>query len=326
MNKHGQLWGVGGFLGMLCLILDSKTAIKGSVEGIDLCIQTLIPSLFPFFVFSILITEAFWGSSIPVLRPLGMLFHIPRGAESLLIPSFLGGYPVGASCISDSSQKGYLSKQQAEDLLAYCSNAGPSFIFGVIAPMFPNKTDPWIMWGIHIASAWMVSSFFIPEETTIVSELRKSSAFGTVMHAAVRSMALVCGWVVLFRVFLSFLNRWILWFLPEALQVLITGLLELSNGCCSLHTIPNPELRFFVCSGMLAFGGLCVTLQTVSSLKELSIVPYLTGKILQCTFTLLLSYLYLRGLYFALLLSILSPHCLSALFKKYSRNTKKAVV
>ena len=40
-------------LGMLALILDGRTAIEGARQGIGLCLRTVIPSLFPFFVLSI---------------------------------------------------------------------------------------------------------------------------------------------------------------------------------------------------------------------------------------------------------------------------------
>ena len=43
--------------GMMMLILDSQTAMHGAAEGIVLCINSVVPSLFPFFVLSILLTN-----------------------------------------------------------------------------------------------------------------------------------------------------------------------------------------------------------------------------------------------------------------------------
>ncbi len=97
--KRRNFWtGICVSLGMLALILDGRTAIEGARQGIELCLRTVIPSLFPFFVLSILLTSSLLGSSLIVLRPLGRLFGMPEGAESLLIPAFLGGYPVGREC------------------------------------------------------------------------------------------------------------------------------------------------------------------------------------------------------------------------------------
>ena len=49
MKSRNQLWtGLTGAAGMLVLILDAKTALAGAKEGIQLCLYTVIPSLFPF--------------------------------------------------------------------------------------------------------------------------------------------------------------------------------------------------------------------------------------------------------------------------------------
>lgn len=105
--KRRNFWtGICVSLGMLALILDGRTAIEGARQGIGLCLRTVIPSLFPFFVLSILLTSSLLGSSLIVLRPLGRLFGMPEGAESLLIPAFLGGYPVGAQNVAAAFRSG----------------------------------------------------------------------------------------------------------------------------------------------------------------------------------------------------------------------------
>ena len=37
---------------MVWMILDSRTVMEGALDGIQLCLWTVIPSLFPFFVIS----------------------------------------------------------------------------------------------------------------------------------------------------------------------------------------------------------------------------------------------------------------------------------
>ena len=69
------------------------------------------------------------------------------------------------------------------------------------------------------------------------------------LTTAIQVMATVCGWVVLFRVLLAFLKRWFFWILPAAVQVAVTGILELSNGCCELLAVADVSARFCICSG-----------------------------------------------------------------------------
>ena len=52
MTQRRRLTGIFSALGFLMLILDSKTAISGAADGVELCLRTVIPALFPFFVVS----------------------------------------------------------------------------------------------------------------------------------------------------------------------------------------------------------------------------------------------------------------------------------
>ena len=106
---------------------------------------------------------------------------------------------------------------------------------------------------------------------------------------AVRTTAIVCAWILLFRIILSFCNRWFLWAFPVPYQVLLSGFLELSNGCVLLNTLRQQGLRFILASSMLAFGGICVGLQTQSCTESLGYGEYFPGKVLQTLLSLLLS-------------------------------------
>ena len=326
MRKGKWLSGACGFIGLFCLIMDSRTAIEGSVAGIHLCIQTLVPSLFPFFLFSALIQNACYGNQFPVLYPLGRLFRMPRGTEALLIPAFLGGYPVGAVSIRDAYDHHQISRQDAERMLAYCNNCGPSFLFGVIGPMFSELKHVWVLWGIHIFSSCITANILpcpdVPSETP--DSCRKTT--GDSMVKALRAMALVCGWVILFRVILAFLYRWVFWLCPAPVQVLFTGLLELSNGCCLLRNIDNWELRFFISAILLSLGGLCVTMQSISAVKGLSMGLYAWGKVLHGVFSMMLSILYLRGNGLWVMAAVAAFAIYLEFRKKYSGNPRKAIV
>ena len=282
--------GIGTSLGMLILILDGKTALSGAREGIDLCLKTVVPSLFPFFLLSSLFTNAFAGRKLSLLRPLGALCGVPEGGESLLITGFLGGYPVGAQSVAGVYRAGQLSKADAERMLAFCNNAGPAFLFGMAAALFPRKSAAFLLWFIHILSA-VFAAVLIPRQQSGAVTLSRGNGItlSGAMGTAIQVMASVCGWVVLFRVLIAFLNRWVLWLLPLPVQVGITGLLELTNGCCALASVSDDALRFVMCSGMLAAGGVCVTMQTVSVTDGLNLRFYFLGKLLQVLFSLILA-------------------------------------
>lgn len=277
-------------IGMLVLILDGQTAVAGVRDGVELCIRTLIPSLFPFFFFSTLLTGTLIGQPMKLLAPLGSLCGIPSGAESLLMVGFLGGYPVGAQNVAEAFRRGQITKSDAERMLCFCNNAGPSFIFGMIGPMFSDWRIPWLIWGIHITGAILTALVTYEKPLPSTFSSNKQITPTEALERSVKAMATICGWVVLFRMLLAFLDSWFLWLVNDTMQVLISGFLELSNGCICLSIIDSDGLRFTLASIMLALGGICVTMQTASVVSGLSLWRYLPGKLLQGCFSVLLCF------------------------------------
>ncbi len=283
---------------MALLILDAKTALAGAREGLAICIQTAIPSLFPFFFLSTLLTGALVGAKMPLLRPLGRLCGVPEGAESLLAVGFLGGYPTGAANVAQAEAAGQLDRASARRMLGFCSNAGPAFLFGMTAGSFSGPHIPWILWAVHITSA-LLTAWSLPGKEAARAALPPSRPPDArqALNRAITAMAGVCGWVILFRVLLAVLRRWFLWMLPKPLQIAVAGALELVGGVCSLGELPGEGMRFVLCAGMLAFGGVCVGMQTLSVTGELGLGMYLPGKGLQTLFSLLLAEALLPALY-----------------------------
>jgi len=290
MRQKHLATGICACAGMLILILDGKTALAGAQEGLELCIKTVVPSLFPFILLSILLSGSFSASPLSVLRPLEHFCGIPEGSGPLLLSGFLGGYPTGAQSVAIAYTSGQLQKENADRMMAFCNNAGPAFLFGMVSAVFPNPSAPFLLWGIHLGSALLTAVLLpaFPSAPTVKTE-KKQLTLAEAMRTAITVTANICGWVILFRIIIAFLTGWILWLLPPEGQVTITGILELTNGCCELSRISDPELRFVICSGLLAWGGVCVTMQTHSVAANLSMKSYLKGKLLQTMFSLLLS-------------------------------------
>ena len=297
MGNRSIFSGIGAALGMLVLILDSQTALQGAAEGIDLCIRSVIPSLFPFFLLSGILVKSLIGTRFPLLRPVGRMLGIPEGADSLLLSGFLGGYPVGAKSIRDAWACGSLSTEDAHRMLAFCCNAGPAFLFGIAAPLISGRATGWALWAIHIFSA-VIIGLFLPGKSTDRVVLRQSATPGITQHLldSLKVTAQVCGWIVVFRIILNYLDRWFLWYFPVWGQVSIQGILELAIGCLSLAAISSEEIRFLMCSAMLSFGGCCVALQTRSVTPGLSLKSYFMGKLGQTILSILFSAIYLGAI------------------------------
>lgn len=296
MERRKNLAAASVAAGMLLLILDSRCAVQSGQQAAELCIRSVIPTLFPFLFLSALVTDLLWGTHGQIFKVLARFFHMPPGGESLLLSAFLGGYPAGAIAVGDAYRRGDMPQKTAAGLLCYCNNAGPAFLFGMMASQFPEKWMIWTLWGIHLLSAAMVGAVIhLPMEPVGSASIKKVSLPETLIRT-VKSMAMICGWILLFRILIGFLDKWFLWLLPDWIRVSLWGFLELSNGCWSLHQIENVFLRFLTASAMLAFGGVCVTMQTASAVSTLPMKQYIFGKLLQMLLSILLSAAVFRGI------------------------------
>ena len=136
--------------------------------------------------------------------------------------------------------------------------------------------------------------FLLPGGSTdkCVLPNKEAITFTTALKNAIINIATVCGWIILFRLLLDYLDNWILWSLPTEFQVLLSGFIELSNGCILLNQVQNECIRFILAAAMLAFGGLCVAMQTKSVTGKLGTGFYFPGKILQTLISVIISWIF----------------------------------
>ena len=147
-------------LGLLCaalaLVLWPGEAMGAMRDGLKLCGNVIVPSLFPFFVLSSLVVELGMSRYLgrlfqPVMAP---LFRVNGACASALALGFVGGYPVGARTAISLYQNGQCSKTEAERLLAFCNNSGPAFIFGVVgAGVFGSGALGLLLYLVHMAAS-----------------------------------------------------------------------------------------------------------------------------------------------------------------------------
>ncbi len=175
-------------------------------------------------------------------------------------------------------------------MLGFCSTAGPAFLLGFVGALFPTRAPVWALWGIHMLSALIVGAL-LPGGTRTDGKIPagRHLSLTQAVQRSVKILAGVCGWILLFRVVLAFLIRWFLWLLPKSAQVAVMGILELTIGCTELSGIACAGERFVLCAGMLAFGGICVAMQTASVTGKLGLGMYLPGKLLQAGISVLLA-------------------------------------
>ena len=236
----GQTIGSGIVLLGTAALLFSFPSQSGEAarKGVSLCLDLIIPSLFPFFVLSSLVIStglAGWLSR-PLARPMEKLFGVGSAGASLLVLGAVGGYPVGARTLAQMTARGDCSPQEARHLYLFCNNCGPAFFIGVVGgELFGSREVGFLLWGTHLLAALCIGLFCRDSQPRqarppAVATSPLSTQLPDAVTGAFYATLNVCAYVVLFSVLTGLLSC--VRVLPEAplLRALCVGLAEISTG------------------------------------------------------------------------------------------------
>ena len=278
-----------GLLGVMALLLlCSADAAQAVRDALALCVQSVIPALFPFFVVSSLFIDlgcaAVLGRSLaPIMR---RLFGVSGAGGTAFLLGIIGGYPVGGRTAGELYRSGQCEREECERLLAFCNNAGPSFILGIagLGCFGSVRVGAWL-YLIHVGAAVMVGLLFRstsrqmgrPEKTETP---RWADALIQAVRGGAMSMVNICAFVVLFLVILRLFSRF-----TGIQHGAILGIVEMTNGILRLA---NDRRGFIWAAGLLGWGGLSVHCQTAAVLSGsgLSLKRYFIGKALQAAISM----------------------------------------
>ena len=278
-----------GLLGVMALLLlCSADAAQAVRDALALCVQSVIPALFPFFVVSSLFIDlgcaAVLGRSLaPIMR---RLFGVSGAGGTAFLLGIIGGYPVGGRTAGELYRSGQCEREECERLLAFCNNAGPSFILGIagLGCFGSVRVGAWL-YLIHVGAAVMVGLLFRstsrqmgrPEKTETP---RWADALIQAVRGGAMSMVNICAFVVFFLVIQRLFSRF-----TGIQHGAILGIVEMTNGILRLA---NDRRGFIWAAGLLGWGGLSVHCQTAAVLSGsgLSLKRYFIGKALQAVISM----------------------------------------
>lgn len=318
------LLGVGLLWATLALVLWPEQSMGAMRDGIKLCGNVILPSLFPFFVLSSLVVELgmsrYLGKLLePVMAP---LFRVNGNCATALALGFVGGYPVGARTAIQIYETGQCSRTEAERMLAFCNNSGPAFILGVVgAGVFGSGAAGLLLYLAHLLASLLVGvlfRFYKPQDSPRTRRGRGPQfqaasfpkAFTRSVTGALTSTLNICAFILFFTVFLRILaHAGILRLLGGLLSALLaplgmdqswaerllTGLVEVSSGVSSL-TDGTLSGRLSMAAFMLGWAGMSVHCQVLAFLGDsgLSVRTYIAGKLLHGGLSALLARLLFR--------------------------------
>lgn len=298
---------------MAALLMSTAEVISCCRGALTLCLELIMPSLFPFFVISGLLNRLGFPAYLGrLLSPAAArLFNVSGAGASAFFIGISGGYPMGASYIADMHEKGQIPAEEASRLLAFCNNSGPAFIIGAVgAGVFRSGAVGGILYLVHITAALLTGVLLRPkhraESCTVTASEPESikSALPEAVRQSVVSTLNVCGFVVCFTVLTGLLDAWGVFsgtagIISAALglelhfvRAALTGLLELGSAVGAMQGLSASPLNLALAAGVLGWGGISVHFQTAAVLAdaEIETAPHFTGRLISAALGAALAY------------------------------------
>ncbi|MFZ7132061.1 MAG: hypothetical protein ACOWWR_06850 [Eubacteriales bacterium] len=303
---------------LIQFMLHTNIAINAVMEGIKLWFYNVLPSLFPFMIFSSILFQLDTAYFLQRFFN-GFMIKFFNVSGSGTLPTFMGyisGYPLGSKLVCDLKKEGYITLKEGYKLLALSSATGPAFIIGIVSlQMFGNKfIIPILLLANYLGA--IANELFLKrvykEKISLNKLIKKpyknfSNILNDAIMTSITSSLKICGYIVFFNLIIRYLDSFGLFSsMTNTISSLISithiseqlikgtlyGFFEITLGIYTISQCNDPLiLKVALTSLLIAWSGFSIHLQTNSFLMEtdLRFSKYLFGKLTQGIFSLLIS-------------------------------------
>ncbi len=266
-----------GIIALICLwgfLFHPEKISDGVLRGLNLSVEKVIPSLFPFMVFASCISksELFYQISSKAEKVTRPLMGISGMGFSSILLGFLGGYPVGAKAVSDIYSRGLITKNEAQRLFCWCSNPSPAFVVSAVGVfMLSSYKRGLILYASALLSAFTIgfcSRFFKGNDVDNIRPtvfIQPESIFTKAVSETGETVFKICGWLLTFCSISALTEIFIP---PKNARLFVKCISEVTLGC---ENAAAADLGLPVIAAILGFGGFAVIFQIITYLKNCGI-------------------------------------------------------
>ena len=268
-----------------------KIAFKGAEQGINFCLEMLIPSLFIFmFLAAFIVNSGASKKFQKIFSPITkFLFYLPGCTAPVILLSLVGGYPVGAKGAKTLFLKKEINLEQLNRLMCFAVNAGPAFIINIVGGILTKN----YLFGQILFLVQIVLTFLIALICGLISRIKKAEFYeqnptngnqniclsdSMILSCSETSKTMVnmCSLVILFCIFIEIIQNLDVYSLlinklilininPTITESVITSTLEITSGCYKAANLNAPLTVIAFAAG---YGGICAHLQIKYILKD----------------------------------------------------------
>ena len=269
---------------LICFIIvlyNPQATFRYAYDGLKQWATCMVPTLFPFMMISSMMI--YGGADVELGRLLSPLLKkiFPYSLYGLytIFIGFLCGFPMGAKTVCDLYSKGKITKTEAESLLGFCNNIGPSFFLGIIPPILKdyghNNIIPFAigMYGIPLLYGIILGKHYQKSNKTTINNIIYSdineNCHQTYSLSEIFRMSCYDNTQALITLggYITFMNACRILFdmfpVNAAKKAVGCGFLEITSGIYTLYIAPiQNQWKIFWIMTALNFSGISCMLQT----------------------------------------------------------------
>jgi len=273
------------FLLLISIILtNNSNIIQSIIDATELWSTRILPSLFPMFVISDILS--YYGLATflsKLLTPLTKkIFNVSGISSYIFIMSLLSGCPSNAYITKELLQNGRISNSDATKVLCFSFFSNPLFLLAILSNIFPNNNTLVIkIILIHYLSNILVGILLKNHkqieptyEQIIVRQVQKSQDFGTILTNSIKksmnTLITILGTVIFYIIISTAIIE--LFNFENLSSNILKGILEITQGLNSLiNSNQNETIKSILAISFISFGGLSIHTQIKSILNDTEI-------------------------------------------------------
>ena len=286
---------------LLQLFMMKNIVYSSIMYAIEIWINNLLPTLFPFFIISDILINYNIVDYIPkiIKKFCQMIFRINDNMLEILFLSMISGFPSNARNTRMLYDNGCISLEEANHILMFSHFANPLFIITIANFFLHNGKVGIILLISHYFSNFILGIIFRNKNTFSYNKKNihdKENDFGTILVLAIKraidSILTICGIMAIFLMICAIIINY--FNLNIYNSMIIKGIFEITIGIQALSSL-NISLCYkaIITSMILAFGGISVHMQVISQITgtKIKYIYFFIGRMYQMIISGIITYI-----------------------------------
>lgn len=273
------------FICLLCIFCFQKTNYISIKNTITIFLESVMPSLFPFILFTnIIILSDLSKALIKLSKKYGYLIYAG-------IIGFICGYPMGAKATYSLYVENKITKKQALFLMSFANNCNPIFIISTIGIcIFNNIYIGIILLFSHYIAALLICIINFTHNDIIHDNTQISNSFSKnidkklhksmfeIVDLSIKSTFITLGnilaFIIIFNLIFSILETLLIKLnISNNIIYSISGIFEVTNGSRLIYLNTDFDFNIIISliSFMLSFSGFSIIFQIYSCVYKIPI-------------------------------------------------------